>query len=1639
MKTLLEATGDLDTAEALQESLPSWLLNAPSKTLAALDKTARALQASRTKVDADLGKLRPLKAFCSNALNEALVKQWEDVGFDVELDTLELPGADCGCAPEAKTSSDQTLLTITQAVDTTTQVGTAAVQAGIASTESSVDPATKVPATKAAATPKSTIPLATQSLLDAAMQNFTADEEKADGFPDGSVVKIASSDEDVDGLTPHAFARLCRQLDLGKQYQTHFEEVVGLRDDKGKTVVNSRISQDIAAMKKLLLQLDVQLARAKSDISPSRGELLQRLIDADGVAGPTTLHVHNLPLIMQGIEIHGACVWGVVVFSVNSIESHANEWCLVYMPGEPKRPLYEYPSFNAFKEYLTLKLHVKSYKDYFANCLDEDNKVDFYKTFASKLNLGSIKQLPITVPLFDFMVQSHVGKLQIDARSLAVPTADVDQEERKKRLLNYIEVGVTVASLAGFFVPGLGQLMMGVAIGQLLGEIYEGVEDWRHGDQQEALQHLLSVVENVAMMGAMAAGQKAVTALVKQTVRAHPEFFGQFASILNGAGQPRLWKPQLAAYAQSLPEEAISVANNSGFYQTQGKSFGRIGNLVYGGVRTPESETWKLEHPTRKAAYSPTLKQHPEGGWRHPAENARDWTGAAYALKRIDPSLADVEDLRLDMTRRLTQTSHETLFHSFDENEALPPRMRDMIERFRIEGRLDGFIEEMERGEAYSGDYVQEQLLTLPKLKNWPTDHFIKVVGSDTRTLATYPNTLVEEPSLAVTVTQQQLDDGDLLDTVINRLNQKDVDALLGASYAKDENVQLAKKIGAAVKANRRRLFDQLYGVYDQGNAEEVLKLRHAYPELPARVAQSLIDQAPSVERTSLRSTGRMPLALAQKSREAVGILRLDRALSGLYLTTLSSADSEKLAIQLMARLGGWGTDWRLQLHEGSLKGTLLASAGKPTAPAADTFKLVKLRAGYEAFNGDGRPLGRVAGGPEALYEGILKTLPPAKQRKLGFDEPQADDGARLRGKLLDVALDERAQDAGMNADGQYTLKVAEPACVQADPPLLSSKHSKSLLYKVRRLFPLFTEAQADEFLNGVGGDALTREKHVRQLRRDLERLGETLEFWRESDPKTSVAVKGRELAKSRHTLANQIEDSFRRRILLPDAQGRPVCGLKLDGLRVGDLPVLPADINFDHIKLVSMKNMQLDNTVGGFLGSFKQIESLELDSNELSEWPPVITEMAKLERLCLPDNQIKLTEASLKQLADLRTLHTLNLSGNPLGATPDVKKMLDLRYLSLRNTRLTELPVGLARLPNLDRVDLRNNAIKELPAWLFEMPKRFTETINLRHNELLTASADALKTYRDRIGIGMGYLEDDLARLDEQKARSTWFPEQAGDQWSKREPVWSALKEDKTAEGLFHLLAELGNTAESDKVREDMTQRVWQVLRAAEAKTSLREQLLDLAANPINCTDSAASNFSHLEVAVEIDTVVAAAAEARVPAAPLIKLGRGLFRLEQLEQIARDHVSRNLSVDPLEVSLAYRTGLADHYDLPGQPRHMRYASLSGVKAADLETAISKVDAAELSSKWMDFIVRQPFWRDYLRRTESVRFTDTDEVHAEKIQAVFDQADTLTSAEYLKQLDTVMVAKDKAETDVFKTLTNEALKTIDLAACAIPD
>nr|WP_242489254.1 DUF6543 domain-containing protein [Pseudomonas sp. TH08] len=198
---LLEATGDLESAQALQKCLPEILLKSSIDTLAALDQTVRDLHAVQLKVEKDLLQLKPLNTFCITELTRALKDKWPAV-FDVEQDLLSLPGPDCGCTP---TSTDNK---------------------GI-----------------------ETVPHATQTLLQAAMQNFSEDEE-GDSFPVGSLVRVNSAPSGVDGLTPAAFAKFCRELDLGKRYQEHFQQVFGITESDGKVVATSSMTRDIATMKK---------------------------------------------------------------------------------------------------------------------------------------------------------------------------------------------------------------------------------------------------------------------------------------------------------------------------------------------------------------------------------------------------------------------------------------------------------------------------------------------------------------------------------------------------------------------------------------------------------------------------------------------------------------------------------------------------------------------------------------------------------------------------------------------------------------------------------------------------------------------------------------------------------------------------------------------------------------------------------------------------------------------------------------------------------------------------------------------------------------------------------------------------------------------------------------------------------------------------------------------------------------------------------------------------------------------------------------------------------------------------------------------------------------------------------------------
>ncbi|MFJ7798085.1 NEL-type E3 ubiquitin ligase domain-containing protein [Pseudomonas sp. NPDC096950] len=1585
---LLEATGDLDIAETLHKGLPAWLLKASPTVLAALDTDTRELLVYQQKFELLMQKLQPLDTFCASQLSSALTRKWS-VAFDVNHDALVLPGFDCGC----------------EGASTTTE--------GVM----------KIPSVR-------------RSLLQAAMQNFTTAETEKDGFPAESTVDVASSPKGLTGLTPQAFATLCRELDLGQRYQDHIREVFQL------PTTSDGLVNDLKWLKIKKLRVDAHLAFMKEHLTEAAYKTLLTLNTHSGTGSETGIQkiTHGSePLIIQGMELFGTCVWGVVVFSKRSVETYPNEWCVVYMPNEPGRPLYEYKTFAEFKLYLGLKLKVNSYKDYFAHGIEEDHKLEFFKSAAQASNLDTFKALPITVPLSQFLIQSALGKMQIDARELAVPTADVDEEARKQRLQSFIELGLTVANVAAFFVPVLGQLMIGVSVGMVLAEVYDGVQDWQHGDKQEALSHLLSVAENLALLGAFAVGGKVIGALVKKTVREHPAFFSQFESMTHSSGKPRLWKTDLQPYKRPLGLLSGRAADAEGVYQVDGHPHIRIDDSAYRIHYDPTLKKWRVRHFSRDDAFSPVLEHNGERGWRLAFEQPHQWREGSYALKRADSRLAALEDSRLETIRRVTGTSVPDLHHLNEESLVLSARLKDCIERFRLDQRLRDCIAALEKGDPRSAVHASEHLQALPSMSGWPAGRYIRVLGRDQKVSAVYPKTArVTDEELAVDVTETDLAQGKLFEKVVAGLYQTEVDTLIGAKTSTEKDVDaLAKKLSAALKQDRVPLFNRLYQLHDVSTASDVELVRKEFAQLPVDMAQELIDQASSVERLRLRANKRVPMGLAQKSREGVADVQLDRAISGLSLPEIASGDSENLALALLEHLRGWDRKMLLEVREGSITGNVLHSIRREGSVLKRT--VVKSAAGYQAFGSDGKSLGPATKGPDALYEAIVQALPTAQRTAMGLGNQLPAQARLLRGQLLARATEERAQAARLLVG--KPLEIAAPAaCIQADPPLPSATHPRALLRKVKKLYPLLTDKQLNTLLDGLGTDHLTRATAVKQRKTQLETLRGVLKTWRNDDANMrKLPGDWREYQQSRRQVANAIENSWRRMVLLRNEQGNDVPGLNLDGMRVGKLPTLPADIDFSHVQRLSLKGMQQGDDMVHFLKSFKGIESLELDGNQITALPDALALMPKLIHLSLANNRLRLSETTLVKLAAMRSLESLNLSKNALGATPDVTKMFDLRLLALRDTGATELPKGLVRLPHLNFVDLRENNIRTLPDWLFEAPTRFSKSINLRTNTLDDASRIKLETYRDSTGVGMGYFDDDIARMNEQSAKALWLPEETRVTYTRRGEIWNAFRDDPQSESLFQLLAELGNTADSEYVREDMTRRVWSVLEAAYGDAALRDQVLNQAANPINCTDTAAMNFSNLEVAVEVDKVRRLSGTTADSAKPLLQLGRVLFRIERLNAIALEHKATHPAVDPLEANLAYRTGLAEDLELPGQPKYMRFSSLGDVTATDIAAAKNQILAAELSPALRTSLAKQFFWVDYLKQYSPKAFSAMNAPFQTRLSEVFEKAETLKDADYRAQVEAINKDRDLSEMKLLERLTDETMKRVDLGLCAIAE
>ena len=107
-------------------------------------------------------------------------------------------------------------------------------------------------------------------------------------------------------------------------------------------------------------------------------------------------------------------------------------------------------------------------------------------------------------------------------------------------------------------------------------------------------------------------------------------------------------------------------------------------------------------------------------------------------------------------------------------------------------------------------------------------------------------------------------------------------------------------------------------------------------------------------------------------------------------------------------------------------------------------------------------------------------------------------------------------------------------------------------------------------------------------------------------------------------------------------------------------------------------------------IAQFKQIETLILDSNYLTELPESIGQLENLGRLDLENNELTHLPESIGQLQNLKRLY---LNGNHLTFLPEsIGQLQSLMLLGLNNNELTHLPGSIENLQNLKILRLGNN-----------------------------------------------------------------------------------------------------------------------------------------------------------------------------------------------------------------------------------------------------------------------------------------------------------------------------------------------------------
>lgn len=464
----------------------------------------------------------------------------------------------------------------------------------------------------------------------------------------------------------------CRQLDAGTLYQEQLEQVY-----------HEQNLALVAHDKRAGFLLALEIAVLKGQISG----LQQLALREVATFIPNTIG-QPLPHSVSTLQILGQQLCDALLIELRA-PNDAVESVLLYVPSDPAQALQRFNSLAELHDALVTQLKTPGFRQCVARQVGLMHRPAFLRTLDNRLKDPQpdlqIERGAIVEDCFFAVARLQVQQVKDDARLLLVPTAEIDEAAARQRLLLWEASAMGLINLAGLFLPVVGALLLGQLVVQMVSEVYEGAMDWQEGHQHEALEHLLSVAETLAV----------ATATVAAVAIVRSAFINALEPIALDTQRKRLWANDLKPYETS-PGDARLQAD--GLYGAGPRRWLRIQSRYYEVHRPTPEDGWRLRHPSRAGAYGPRVLHNGERGWRLMGERPLEWQDSARMLDCLWPQHPPVDALHAQQILSIAGIDQDELRGILVENRPAPITLADTLRRFEAHARIEAFIGHLSEG-----------------------------------------------------------------------------------------------------------------------------------------------------------------------------------------------------------------------------------------------------------------------------------------------------------------------------------------------------------------------------------------------------------------------------------------------------------------------------------------------------------------------------------------------------------------------------------------------------------------------------------------------------------------------------------------------------------------------------------------------------------------------------------------------------------------------------------------------------------------------------------------------------------------------------------------------------------------------------